>query len=81
MISPLTGVLKKNSKVNFNIQTSETEILKVIVGDKWNTLTKEGDNFIGEILIDADKVGVYFPNPTDNNPNKYSSLYEFKVET
>ena len=79
LISPLTGVLKKNSKVKFNIQTNETEILKVIVGDKWNTLTKEGDNFIGEILIDADEVGVYFPNPTNDDPNNYSALYEFKV--
>ena len=79
LISPLTGVLKKNSKVNFNIQTNETEILKVIVGDRWNTLTKEGDNFIGEILIDADEVGVYFPKPTNDNPNNYSAVYDFKV--
>ena len=79
LISPLTGVLKKNSKVNFNIQTRETEILKVIVGNKWITLTKEGDNFIGEILIDADEVGVYFPKPTNDNPNNYSAVYEFKV--
>ena len=79
LISPLTGVLKKNSKVNFNIQTNETEILKVIVGDKWITLTKEGDNFIGEILIDADEVGVYFPKPTNDNPGNYSAVYDFKV--
>ena len=67
------------SKVKFNIQTNETEILKVIVGDKWNTLTKEGDNFIGEILIDADEVGVYFPQPTNDNPGNYSAVYDFKV--
>ena len=79
LISPLTGNLKKNSKVSFNIQTRETDILKVIVGDKWITLTKEGDNFIGEVLIDADTVGVYFPNPTKDNPKNYSSIFEFNV--
>ena len=79
LIEPLTGILKKNSKVKFNIQTCETDILEVIVGDKWNILTKEGDNFIGEILIDADTVSVYFSNPSNDNPNNYSKLYEFKV--
>ena len=65
--------------MKFNIQTSETDKLEVIVGDKWNILTKEGDNFIGEILIDADTVSVYFSNPSNDNPNNYSKLYEFKV--
>jgi len=78
LISPLTGKLKKNSKVSFNIQTRETEILKVIVGDKWNTLTKEGDNFIGEVLIDADEVGVYYLKNPDN-PDNYGMLYKFSV--
>ena len=78
LISPLTGKLKKNSKVSFNIQTRETDILKVVVGNKFIALTKEGDNFIGEVLIDADAVGVYYvKNP--ENPDNLTMLYRFNV--
>ena len=77
LISPLSGKLKRNSIVNFNVLTCETDELKVIVGNKWNSLTKEGENFIGKILIDDNKVGVYYPNK--NNPGSYTEIYKFEV--
>ena len=77
LISPLSGKLKRNSIINFNIKTCETDELKVIVGNKWNSLTKEGDNFIGKILIDANEVGIYYPNK--EKPGNYKELYQFEV--
>jgi transglutaminase/protease-like cytokinesis protein 3 len=64
--TPLNGNLKSGTVQHFNFNIPNTTDVQIVIGNKWTPLTRQGDNFQGDVTLTAGtaQVCAKFPDNT-----------------
>jgi hypothetical protein len=75
--TPLNGNLKSGTVQHFSFNIPNTTDVQIVIGNKWTPLTRQGNNFQGDVTLTAGtaQVCAKFPDNT-----QYSVLLVYTIQ-
>ncbi|MGK7933526.1 MAG: transglutaminase domain-containing protein [Microcystaceae cyanobacterium] len=78
LITPISKFLPANQSVYFKIKVPSSHDVQIITGNKWIPLSRSGDFFEGNILINYGQVSVMAK--FDSQSKSYNTLLEYEAQ-